>query len=117
MNKKRGKLYKTIKASKGRFNPQLYANVKVGGRGARQAALVEHGHQGAFTSGRRVTHTIGWRRYQWRDAQYDPNARVPGKGFVRAAFLGADAKIVTNFERSIKRTERKVAERAKALAR
>lgn len=117
-NKRRGRLYKSIKATTGRRrdprNP--YANVKVGGPGARQAALVEYGHLGSFGPPRDIGTVYGGRRYFFGHPQYYKDRRVPGKGFVKAGFVGVQPKIERNFERSVRRTEAKVAKKAQELA-
>ena len=118
-NKRRGNLYRSIKATRGRRrNPRNpYANVRVGGPGARQAALVEYGHRGGFGPPRKIKQT-SWSNYSKGKghSQYDPHIQIPGKGFVREAFVGIDAKVVKSFERAVKRTEAKVAKEAKSLA-
>ena len=107
-NKRRGKLYKSIKAVKGipQYHPS--AVLRIGGYGARQAALVEHGHQGSFGPPRKTSY--------WNHPQYYKNVRVDGKHFVRAAFVGSDQRVTKAFERKVKREEKKIAKEARVLA-
>ena len=99
-NKRRGKLFKTIKGGRGKLEYFPSATIRIGGKGARQASNVEYGHKGAFVHGR-----------------YKENARVPGKGFVQAGFVGADRRVSKRFEKEVRRRERKIAEESKNLAR
>ena len=99
-SKFKGELYKSIKAQKGyrRYTPSSV--LRVGGPGARQAFAVEEGHKGAFVHG-----------------VYDKNARVPGKGFVRAGLASARNKQAQAVIKTLQRHEERLVQKTKELAR